>query len=498
MTYFGTRLSDNLSRREPEGYLICLNVPVARTGTQEYLPEELGLAPGGGPVSVYRPEEEVFAPACTASFEGMPVTDDHPAFSEGVNAENIRYLQKGHAHNIRRGTGKEADLLLADLIITDPVLIEEILNGKREISCGYTYSLREEGGRYVQREIRGNHIAVVNAGRAGPRVSIRDHAARHSHFHDYGRPKMERRKRKMKRSTDGVQKRMRRRESYAKRTARLMAMMARDGEAEELAEMIAEIVSPEESVAEAGESLAVTEEGPAEEIAEAVEEVLEAAETSGDTEEPVAVAIPEGREVTIDCGEQIVSLLQQILALLQPAADCGSSPSRDEDPVEPMAEVIAAAVTEGMAPSEEDPVETLVAEVVEEALEADPAEAAAGIGEAVEAALTGGESLDEDPASGMIEAESAEERARTADTLRAALAAFRPVLKTMAPAARRQAVRKIADSIRAGEKKTGGTDSYALLRGAARQGGRGGSGSADAALGKRIMEKRNANMRKAR
>ena len=38
MTYFGTRLSENISRREPEGYLICLNVPVAHTGTQEWAP----------------------------------------------------------------------------------------------------------------------------------------------------------------------------------------------------------------------------------------------------------------------------------------------------------------------------------------------------------------------------------------------------------------------------------------------------------------------------
>jgi len=46
MTYFGTRLSDNLVIREPEGYLLCLNVAVARTGAQDYLPEELGLFPG--------------------------------------------------------------------------------------------------------------------------------------------------------------------------------------------------------------------------------------------------------------------------------------------------------------------------------------------------------------------------------------------------------------------------------------------------------------------
>ena len=49
MQYYGTRLSENISRREPEGYLLCLNVPVARTGMQEYLPEELGM-PGNSPV----------------------------------------------------------------------------------------------------------------------------------------------------------------------------------------------------------------------------------------------------------------------------------------------------------------------------------------------------------------------------------------------------------------------------------------------------------------
>ena len=112
MQYYGNRLSENISRREPEGYLLCLNVPVARTGTQDYLPEELGITPGSfsfasgpGLISVYRPEEEVFAPETMASFEGMPVTNDHPP--DGVDIGNIRALQKGHAHNVRRGTGEE-------------------------------------------------------------------------------------------------------------------------------------------------------------------------------------------------------------------------------------------------------------------------------------------------------------------------------------------------------------------------------------------------------
>ena len=148
MHYYGTRLSDNLSFREPEGYLLCLNVPVARTGTQEYLPEELGIT-GNEQLNV--------------------------SAESGLIVSNIRALQKGHAHNVRRGSGAESDLLLADLIITDPALITAILeDGKREISCGYTYELCEENGQYIQRKIRGNHVAVVDAGRAGSRVSIRD------------------------------------------------------------------------------------------------------------------------------------------------------------------------------------------------------------------------------------------------------------------------------------------------------------------------------------
>ena len=146
---------------------------MARTGSQTYLPAELGL-PGDEPVRVFRPEDEVFSPACLASFEGKPVTEDHPADPDGVDSENIRLLQRGHAQNLRRGTGEEASFLLADLIITDPETVRHILDGKREISCGYTYLLSREKDGYVQREIRGNHIAVVDKGRAGPRVAIRD------------------------------------------------------------------------------------------------------------------------------------------------------------------------------------------------------------------------------------------------------------------------------------------------------------------------------------
>lgn len=63
--------------KTPEGFLICHDVPIARTGTQEYMPRELSLT-GDTMVTVFRDEGEVFKPATLASFEGKPVTDNHP------------------------------------------------------------------------------------------------------------------------------------------------------------------------------------------------------------------------------------------------------------------------------------------------------------------------------------------------------------------------------------------------------------------------------------
>lgn len=174
MLYYGSKLSENISIREPEGYLYCLNVPIARTGKQPYSKKELGLQ-GEGIVQVIRTPEEVFSEDTISSFEGMPVCDDHPF--QDVDTGNISAYGKGHVQNVRQGQGTESDLLLGDLVITHKDLIDAVLHGKREISCGYNCSyLIDDDGNVYQRAIRGNHVAVVDNGRAGSRVAIRDAA----------------------------------------------------------------------------------------------------------------------------------------------------------------------------------------------------------------------------------------------------------------------------------------------------------------------------------
>ena len=171
IAYYGTDISPNKTETV-EGYLICRNVPIARTGAQQYLARELML--DGDPeriVTVDRYPEDVFEDAALASFEGKPVTDGHPP--ENVGPENYAAYQKGHVQNVRR----EGDHIVADLYINDANLASEIQNGvKREVSCGYLCSYEPSGTGYRQRKIRGNHVAVVPKGRAGAAVAIKDAA----------------------------------------------------------------------------------------------------------------------------------------------------------------------------------------------------------------------------------------------------------------------------------------------------------------------------------
>jgi hypothetical protein len=169
--FYGSRISENMTLT-PDGFLVCHNVPIARTGWYDYLPSEIGVE-GDGIVKVHRSPEEVFSKQAMASFEGKPTTDEHPP--DLLTPDNSAFYTKGAVQNVRQSP-TEQDLLLADLIIYNSTLIDEIMNkGKREVSCGYECNYVNNGdGTYSQVQICGNHVAVVEAGRAGDRVAIKD------------------------------------------------------------------------------------------------------------------------------------------------------------------------------------------------------------------------------------------------------------------------------------------------------------------------------------
>lgn len=71
-----------------------------------------------------------------------------------------------------------SNFLVADILVRDPIVINEIESGaKREVSAGYECEYVERDGKIYQTAIRGNHVALVQAGRAGSAVRINDEQA---------------------------------------------------------------------------------------------------------------------------------------------------------------------------------------------------------------------------------------------------------------------------------------------------------------------------------
>jgi hypothetical protein len=159
----------------PEGFLLCTDVPIARTGTLLYGEGETPLNVGkDGIVKIDRDPDEVFRKETLASFEGKPVTLEHP--DEDVNPENFKEHVVGVTQNVRQGKGIEDDLILSDLLIQDKEAIDAVRDGiYRELSCGYDADYEQTGpGRGRQLNIIGNHVALVKQGRAGSRCAIQD------------------------------------------------------------------------------------------------------------------------------------------------------------------------------------------------------------------------------------------------------------------------------------------------------------------------------------
>ena len=163
-----------------EGYLV-VPARISRTGTMQYLRSEVedGVEDGDEVVNVYRSVDEVFNSDTLASFVNKPITDDHPP--EQVNAENAKNYAVGMSGD---SIEREGDYTKAKLIITNADAIRNIESGKVELSAGYTADIEKEEGitdsgekyDYVQKNIRGNHIAIVERGRAGAACKVADNS----------------------------------------------------------------------------------------------------------------------------------------------------------------------------------------------------------------------------------------------------------------------------------------------------------------------------------
>src|SRR5574344_1521553 len=110
------------------------------------------------------------------SLRMKPVTNDHP--KEVVTADNVKLFQVGNLGD-NPFNGDNIHLTI-DMVIQDSGAIGDILKGKRELSCGYTADIVDEKGVWLgmpytkrQKNIRYNHVAVVDSARAGEAARIK-------------------------------------------------------------------------------------------------------------------------------------------------------------------------------------------------------------------------------------------------------------------------------------------------------------------------------------
>lgn len=153
--------------KTPEGYLICEDSVLARTGKQQYMKCELYEDCEGDQtiIDVDRKPEQVFSPETLASFENKPLTCEHP--NENVTPENYRDYAIGFVRDVHKGKYEGQDVMLGTLVVTDADAIDLIESGDmNELSCGYDCDITT-GDNPEQINIRGNHVALCSQGRAG-------------------------------------------------------------------------------------------------------------------------------------------------------------------------------------------------------------------------------------------------------------------------------------------------------------------------------------------
>lgn len=222
---------------------------------------------------------------------------------------------------------------MADLLIYDAVLIAEIENGKREVSCGYECeNVPCEDGRIYQRNITGNHIAVVSAGRAGSQVAIKDSSPEIDNKNKGDLPPKQGRRTKM-----STKRRKHSETGIVPAIANLFQHFNRDADPEELTEVVEDLVD------------VITEEVKGEEAPPVkADEAPTPAPTS--VAEQKAVNEPVKDDETTALLKQIA---EQVAALTGEVAQLKEAKEKDTDPLQKLEDELSGNESALVKPSEE-------------------------------------------------------------------------------------------------------------------------------------------------
>lgn len=153
--------------------------PISKIGVYPYLGSEIpGASDPDKIYQVYRSAEELSSADTIDSFKNKPLLDDHEIIGiHGMPAE-----RKGIQGNIGEKVFFDSPYLRGNIVVHSSAAQTLINNGKTELSPCYGCDWVEESGvfegkeyQYVQRNLRANHLALVEEGRTGPDVAVQDH-----------------------------------------------------------------------------------------------------------------------------------------------------------------------------------------------------------------------------------------------------------------------------------------------------------------------------------
>ena len=156
-------------RRDASTGFLSADAYLSRTGVFVYRRDD------GTVRRELRHPKDVFDVESLASAEMAPVTLRHPA--EMLTAETAKSAMVG---SVGESVKPEGDLVAGRVSVVDAEAIAAVDGGMVELSCGYRCDIEDTSGMWgsepydvIQRNIRYNHVAIVEKGRAGPRVGLR-------------------------------------------------------------------------------------------------------------------------------------------------------------------------------------------------------------------------------------------------------------------------------------------------------------------------------------
>ncbi|WP_289702593.1 DUF2213 domain-containing protein [uncultured Parasutterella sp.] len=175
---------DSVSVRsvDANGFLHVERSPLTRVQVAPYLGREISgwQAQGLDPERMYhayRPPEELSSAETIKSINGIPIHLEHHDDAGEPEDKKTRVGTTG------TDGAFNAPFLMNSLHIFDQDAINRINDGSmKELSLAYTYipefksGVTDDGEKYdfIQRQIRANHLALVENGRAGPSVKVSD------------------------------------------------------------------------------------------------------------------------------------------------------------------------------------------------------------------------------------------------------------------------------------------------------------------------------------